>query len=30
MTHGTRREATPASVPAVPRGDELDVSVLPS
>jgi len=26
----TRREATPASVPALPRGDALDVSRLPS
>ena len=26
----TRREATPASVPAVRRGDALDVAELPS
>ena len=30
MTHAARREATPASIPAVPRGGELDVSGLPS
>ena len=30
MTQVERREATPASVPAVVRGDALDVSALPS
>jgi len=30
MRHAARREATPASTPAVPRGDALDVSGLPS
>ena len=30
MSKATRREATPASTPAVERGDALDVSVLPS